>query len=455
MPSILAGMCLIFAILGLVYEKNLYNPVTAFFGLWSVIIHAAGLCLYGMYPASTNTYIIILIGIIGFLLGCIWVYFPRKYSSNWKDSNSTNINNRRTYQLTDSIIEEELEINYVLVYILLIMSLLYLVPNTIQIINLMRQGHTLKQIRFSFWNIDTSDLYNLRFEHSYRVYVFQTIMNIIPAIAVIDLLAGKRDKKLLIGCIVISILNVMVSGGGRLHIMYLACDLVLVFLICRNRIFISSKLKKVILVFTGMLIVAFVYVTIARDITSVLKSFYVYLAGCVPHMDIRLEPIIAERDLTYGIASLKGLTQPFLLALRLTGIFGIDQYPQIFLNASEFMDLRSIVYIGDGIRYNGFVSLFYYFFLDGRYIGVAVGSFIYGALGMWLYMNVKTKFSLRNLLVYAIYFRTLVISMTRLQFVQVHYTMAFILAFFIFKKKVYKTQKNENGDKICLEESNG
>ena len=46
-------------------------------------------------------------------------------------------------------------------------------------------------------------------------------MNIIPAIAVIDLLAGKRDKKLLIGCIVISILNVMVSGGGRLHIITL------------------------------------------------------------------------------------------------------------------------------------------------------------------------------------------------------------------------------------------
>ena len=98
MPSILAGMCLIFAILGLVYEKNLYNPVTAFFGLWSVIIHAAGLCLYGMYPASTNTYIIILIGIIGFLLGCIWVYFPRKYSSNWKDNSTILIDEHTSLQ---------------------------------------------------------------------------------------------------------------------------------------------------------------------------------------------------------------------------------------------------------------------------------------------------------------------------------------------------------------------
>ena len=192
MPSILAGMCLIFAILGLVYEKNLYNPVTAFFGLWSVIIHAARLCLYGMYPASTNTYIIILIGIIGFLLGCIWVYFLEIFIKLERQQ-LHNINNRRTYQLTDSIIEEELEINYVLVYILLIMSLLYLVPNTIQIINLMRQGHTLKQIRFSFWNIDTSDLYNLRFEHSYR-YMYSDYYEHNTAIAVIDLLAGKRDK---------------------------------------------------------------------------------------------------------------------------------------------------------------------------------------------------------------------------------------------------------------------
>ena len=61
--------CAVFFIVGYLCEPKKINPVTIFFGEWTVILFLANLNLYSLIPASNYIYGYILVGCICFATG--------------------------------------------------------------------------------------------------------------------------------------------------------------------------------------------------------------------------------------------------------------------------------------------------------------------------------------------------------------------------------------------------
>ena len=72
MIVVTTAILLLLLMLSVVGEKNIYNPMTVFLALWSVICFLAGLKLFGMYDYSYHAPLVILIGVVSVYLGYVF-----------------------------------------------------------------------------------------------------------------------------------------------------------------------------------------------------------------------------------------------------------------------------------------------------------------------------------------------------------------------------------------------
>ena len=61
----------IICVFSAIKEKNIYNPITLFSGLWSIIFLCASMRLYGMVEYSDKALIIIASGLLSIVIGIL------------------------------------------------------------------------------------------------------------------------------------------------------------------------------------------------------------------------------------------------------------------------------------------------------------------------------------------------------------------------------------------------
>ena len=133
---------------------------------------------------------------------------------------------------------------------------------------------------------------------------------------------------------------------------------------------------------------------------------------------------------TYGLVSISGFLKPFFTILENIGFI----YPNFLINIQHVFEVEKTIKIGLETQMNAYVSLFYYFFYEGGYIGIFLGMFIYGVLG-WIFFRKSHNF--RGVVYYSLFAQGLLFSMIRLQFTISHYCLAFLMIAFLMKKTRY------------------
>ena len=407
MVVIIVVFCILAAFLGVYTEQKIMNPLTTFEMMFCLICIGASMQLFGLYGAKDTTYMVVALGVLFYAMG---------YLSCKKVRIKTKSDEYYTFSF-----------NYKLIYVLGALALTYLVSSAGIAVSYLLRGYSLTYIRFSLFGFSESEYYaRSALQYSFRYYVVQPITSILPIFSIVDIFYGKRDKILFVIAI-ISLLLTIVTSGGRLPILYLIVNILVLLSCTQKKINLSKKVKRRVGVSLAFLAIIILYITLARGVTDIISNYYKYFVGCIPHLDMYLDKINSQHYRAYGASTLKSPIQVFLLALRILHI--IPNYPEWFNNLASYTDMRTVVYIGAGenMRYNGFVTIFYYFFLDFGYVSVAIASFVFGIASNSVYTKARKKINVKNLAYLCMLFQVIIVSFARFELSIPHYFIAALL----------------------------
>lgn len=396
-------------IINCIYYKNLYNPATIFLGFWSTTFFLYTLHLYELSYMSTNALLIFMSGFLSYALGTFSVSKIKLHKSNKN---------------------KEIMIDLKKTDILFIISFVILLFVTITNINLLRQGYSANNIRYSLNEL------------SYITKVLQNFVAIPISVSIIALMIASivnnfPNKKIMFYAITLLIMDIL-SAFETLDVYLFAAGMIFIFLyyISIKEYEIKNLIKKNIKKILIFLFIAILLLTSFRAI-SLFRHLYIYLTGGFVYFSKK----IVDFDLlgrnsfvgqyTYGIASLQGLIRPIINILELFGLNFV-----LFNSANDFYwpYLGIPMDIGSG-SFNYFSTPFLFFYKDLGMLGVILFSFFYGLLTCHFYKRFKKCKNLYNTTIYIFIIFSIFISLMEAPFVRQTFSMA-IFYIMIMRKRV-------------------
>lgn len=417
-------ICIFLLFLSTNKKDNYFNPVFLFFLLWSIILFFNLIHIYGINSARNETYVLIVIGLIALFFGNAIGQNKKLYYFSFAGKSLKEIN---------------YELRYTVIYVLMIISAILLLLDMLVVIKALILGNRLTVIRTWYtatYGKGTNPIEARRGfgEQVLRVVLIEPFLTALPILCVINMFWGKRDKRFLGFSIIILIMNVIASGGGRLSILTYAITFIMGFLIYKRdkRLgwSIVKKYKKFILLFVCLGFVAVVYLTIKRSSTSVVEEVYYYFGMCIPLFD-RWLPIIESAQRTHAMLSIFGGARiPFLIMSKL----GSQNYPTYELALDYILQANNFYSVGARMG-NSFVSPFYYLYLDGGIIGIIIGMFVFGYICAITYRKSLVRLDDRKIYFLLLLIQASLMSFIRWQFIGTAFFMSFIYSLIFFKVK--------------------
>jgi oligosaccharide repeat unit polymerase len=300
-------------------------------------------------------------------------------------------------------------------------------------------GNGLDTIRSLAQNSDSILNDRSSIENTLRILIILPSATALEPLTAIDFWLGKRDKRLFVICIIIVVLRVVVDAGRTPLVNFLMYMLIGYFLTATYKMRKKTWHKRrkkwmnfVIISFGGIVLY---FTTMSRDGMSTLKNIYYYFA-MAPYMDAVWSGYAYSRNLIgYGAASLNGFIFPILYLVK--NIFGIS-FPDGWLNIYNLVlqtDSQWQAITTTGITANAYVSLFWFFYLDGRIVGIILGMFFYGMIMAHFYVKAMISRNIKKVCVFALLFQGLFFSFIRFPFTNIYYSIAFLFLMLLFYKK--------------------
>lgn len=406
-------------------KKDWTHPIIYFFGIWSICILLNIIDLYDTkIPISHRAILIIVIGVLFYWFGTL---IPLSFSFR-KYERKTN-NSDFTY-------------NMPLIYMSLVISLLFNLFMGFTTISFLRNGYAYSQIRdllFSYGDAGISYFADTFFS-TFNSWISSPCTYIIAFVFVLDFFE-HRFKPWLRIVMVFDIGLSVFSTGGRLMLFLMVIQIFP--LLKYYRASVPKKYIKRIVRIGLLMILGMVLITVMRRKEIVnyarreVNSVYAYFSINIPLLSHWVDRSTDINFYSYGIAFIDGIIQPIYFVLRRLGLTSDFYLTDFYLKYSEIINLpqESWIHIYEGYWYNAFVSAFYYFFLDFREFGVAVGSLIFGYFSQQLHKGIIQKKRKKLLLVYMICISINTSSFIRWQLSTTTYTVMIVLALYCMKEK--------------------
>lgn len=419
-------------ILGLICwrkSQRFLNPGTVFCFLWTMILFLSSLSLYELNSCSDITYVRIMYGVVSFTIGFLLDYTFLK-------TKTIKVVSRKTNNLASNY---EYEPRYKFLYIILVYMIIE---------GILRAGNSFTSL------INGGDLQSLRMmageiNQERRGTWGNVIDNLITApieiviypICAYNLLNGKQSCFSFMTLIVL-ILGIIRSGGRANLIYFIICICVVYFFskkknkmdpkAIKNKVRQSRKFRIVVFI----LLFAFIIISMSRSGQKLIKDMYLYFAMEPTMFEQWNERIDLKGLYGYGEASLNGFTFHILYIIK--NFLGID-YPSHWYDIYNIIlkiDSDWVSITNNGLPANAYVSIFWYFYLDAREIGIILFSMIYGIFCSKYFRKVQHDFSMKNICIYSLVMFGVFDSYVRMRFAIANYAAGFIiLNYFIFKKR--------------------
>lgn len=409
----------ILTILSIKRNKDWAAPTALMCGLWFAILLAYEADIVSLYSIKTNTYIVMLVGILSFMVGSA-------------------IANRTKFSIVSHVEKGDNEHDYMprykIILFLAVISLILQIPDTINSINVLSSGGNFFDLR--------SDVNNTVIDNAIvnaaQNYIFRPFIIFLYPISAYCFLTRKADEnkrmRAIKGWIVVfgALVSVMqmFTSGGRASVVYFIVHFIVLAQLMKKKVRISRAAKISIAVAIVAIVVVVYNISASREIENVLESFVYYFDGCVPLMDHHLEKTIYASSYTYGGSF---FFAPLQLVFTLLSNIGIPN-PEFMVQLTEMLNVEMPIDVGPTINMNAFVSWFFYLFKDGGYITLVIEGMIYGGICRSFYKGaINNRDNVRKIIGYSIITNTIVFSMVRYQLVSYHYLLAFLMVILLIK----------------------
>ena len=173
------------------------------------------------------------------------------------------------------------------------------------------------------------------------------------------------------------------------------------------------------------------------------SSIYKYFSASMPLMDYWVDVIDEQQFQSYGMAFLHGVLNFFDIFLSKIGIsFDLLNQTSFYIGQTESTFLYGLY---DHGSFNAFVSVFYFFYMDFRWVGVIVGSLFFGFFCHRV-ERLANKNNLLNSALYLLIAQSVLKSFGRWEFYLTSYCLSFLFLRICFKRKMIsdKTEGGEN-----------
>lgn len=416
-------LLLLFIILVIIYsiykERNLYNPLCIFFGVWFVIVLFNIIKLYDMIGYSKKSIILIFCGLLFFFLGFIF--------SNKKK------NNNKNYMID--------KYNNKFIRFLLIVGVLMTTALTIKVIRYLDYGVNYSNIRsmyYGFYNSQTL-INNGKLFALFDIFSNSILLVSIP-IVILSIFDKKTDK-ISVVLLVIMLLEFVFATAGRVYLLHVILEVIIVFLARYNSIAKSTR-KKIVYCIIGVC-AAVVLVTIFRNgiKTDEVSNTYAYFTIPMPLFSYYVDYVDKNGIILYGYSTFYGiylLVQKALVVILGFKLPNADYLSQI-LNIPGKNWLK--VFTETKTTYNAFSTMFFYFYLDFKIYGIILFSFIYGFVVTKIYNKIFNNS--RSFIIYLLLSIGLFLSFVKFQFSSYYIYIALLILPFLVKKNV-KDNSNQN-----------
>ncbi len=409
----------LFAVFGKVRYSCIVNPITVFCGLWGLILFAYSFHAYGMYTASNESLFLVIIGTAMFFFGAI--------SASLLLSRQT-----AAYSTMPSIDSNSKTINYTVLFLLNAVVFAFLVGFGSRVIAMLLSGRGFAYIH-RMYNYSGEDgiLGASSINRSIVSWVVWPVMHASLATLAVSIQCDNENKsKLKKLCIIVILANLglfTLISGKRSFMVDLLMYFAAVYFMRGKRVRLRRRTKFAIIIVAAIIVWAFNSISEGRGTTSFLRLFYVYIVGCIPHLSIKLHDTPVE---IVGLTSIYGFFHAPITIINtvLHSVF-LSNVRSSMSQLVEFTQQRAS--IGPDMTFNAFLTPFYYFYLDGGWIGNIIFSYLFGAITVGVYHNYLKRRTFQSVIVYLLVFFSLYMSMVRIQFFQMRYVLAFFYVLMI------------------------
>ncbi len=418
-------LCLIMALIGWLFYRFAFNPISSMFFLWAVIVPLSGLGLYGTMIPQEKAYWIIAIGLIAYTAGVVF------------GSKKIRLSLRPRY---DQCAVVGYRVNYRFLNIIIIISLLYYLVQSYNVARVLLSGKTYADIRAMVAANEENALRSSRLMSVTRAFIAVPTTYLAIAILPIEIFYGKKNKLFILESLLLMVLFVF-TNGARSVILWIAIYFVCVYLAYRKKhsfsFKIGKKYKRIIILGGILLFIMLFYMTIFRKGRNVDfgRQLFVYFIAPIPHFSHYIDVVDYSGQFGYGISSFYGFLYPFLYFFKLlTGYFS-SFVTDIYYMSFEMMEPG--FNLGHELYMNAFVTIFYQPYLDGRFVGVVLILMVFGYMCSQTYKKGIEDENLKSMLLYLLLLQKILFSFVRFYFTQQAQAMCFIFALFAISR-VYK-----------------
>lgn len=399
-------------------HRSFCNPMTIFCLFWLIIVFLASLSLFDMMYISSRPYIIIGIGISGMILGYLISFCGKKKL------------------VIFSKVKESEYYNDKIIMIFSIICILFYGFQLLRVINYLRTGTSYYYIRRMYQGYEEISFFKTLLESYISSYIAVPSTFILSSYIIISLFKKNKNLKVFVFAIIGEILYVAVSAS-RFMLLQLIIGAAYMFIFQKRKL--SPRIKKIIKRIIVGLIVVIVILTQLRENRvngstydwGIWRGAYSYFSVSIPLLDYWVQYADNIDFTSYGLVFFRAPLN--ILNLLILHPLGIE-----FNSLNNAIDMINIVetfiQVFPRHTYNAFASIFYYFYLDFKELGVFLGSMIWGWMCGRTYRNAIKLQSDRNLAFLLIVIQAMFKTMVRWEFSSPSFFMAFIITFFIFRK---------------------
>ncbi|WP_368097132.1 O-antigen polymerase [Bifidobacterium pseudocatenulatum] len=377
-------------------HKDISSPVIVFTSLWLFICTLASLRLYGFTGYSEKTIGYITCGSVAFSLGAFSSTLVNKQTT--KQTRYAHLRGKNL-QTSDG---NQQQLCFTFLEIILALACVGSALSLFYSLNAFRSGASYMEVRGSRLGYNDEQAFSNPIVGLFVTYFCGPAMTVLIPIAIVFLFKKQHKKFSLI--VFLCALADVISSGGRIQIIYIVSQLIAAFFYYRKTI--SSKTKKIIKNATIVGIVMLFVLTSLRTSQNFLQAIYAYFTLPVGLFSYYTSIVDVNNFESFGAATFYPL---FYVLASVISFFGAKT--SFLDNLIHYVGLPQETWTSTLFptgSYNAFCSLFYFFYLDFRIIGIVLFSLLYGFISGYVYKKQRTRTNDTWFIFYLLILRTIV-----------------------------------------------
>lgn len=414
----------------LILHVKLYDPFLLFPMSFFILFVMEELRLYGLFAASSSSFVIITIGVIFFIIGSGFIKLVKGTSGN-------SIAKINTSVISDNI-NSIISLLAIFSIIAIVIEMVYAIPS----IQFLRSGGSFYDMRYSEQNAFArpgiiSFLY---------VYLAVPIFFIELPISIYDFFVNER--KLLFYLNIICAFFYIVGNGARMPLIYVILTLLSILTIFHPQLKANGNFKHIIITLLLLTIVINVISEIRAGAskssdTTFIQGMYYYITSSMINFGLKLN-FVSFHDSLLGVATLYGLFSPINNMIRLPLVIYSEYLFDSIQNDTVYVSTLATK------KYNFSVTGFLNAYADGGIIGVIIVSLIFGIIAELIFYYFVDRKNLKGLVMESLILQAIMMYVITDMFASISFMLAILYTLIFLNinshKDYIRVKKFENKD---------